>query len=97
MAIWTDPATILPAVTGIASVVYYIFVTRKQGTETEDIEQLAAYGFNYFPMPAASAWLSKVGILVPHFPRIRMKEISKQKKKSLPENTNPVGQGVLFD
>ena len=97
MSIWTDPATILTAVTGIASVVYYILVTRKQGTETEDIEQLAAYGFNYFPTPAASAWLSNIGTLVPHFPRAHMKELSKQKTKSTPENTNPVGQGVLFD
>ena len=95
MAIWTEPATILPALTGIASVFYYLMITRKSGTETEDIEQLAAYGFNYFPTPLASAWLSTVGEMIPKWPTVHMKEMERVKLEAKPKKS--VGEGVLYE
>tara|TARA_B100000949_G_C13995688_1_gene331076 strand:+ start:63 stop:356 length:294 start_codon:yes stop_codon:yes gene_type:complete len=97
MSLWTDPAAILPALTGLASVVYYVMVSRKQGKDTEDIEQLAAYGFNYFPMPKAIAWVSNVGMLVPHWPEVHMKDLTKHKTQKLEDRVPAAGEGVLYE
>ncbi len=97
MSLWTDPAAILPALTGLASVVYYVMISRKQGKDTEDIEQLAAYGFNYFPMPKAIAWISEVGVLVPHFPKVHMKDMTKHKQHKIENMEASVGEGVLYE
>tara|TARA_Y100000296_G_scaffold76616_1_gene97390 strand:- start:161 stop:457 length:297 start_codon:yes stop_codon:yes gene_type:complete len=96
MSIISDPSAILPAMTAVASVVYYVMITRKQGTKNEDIESLAAYGYNYFPMPSASAWITEIGQLVPRWPTEHMEEMTRVKKNDLPDFTT-TGEGTLFD
>ena len=96
MSILSDPSAILPAMTAIASVVYYVMITRKQGSKNENIESLASYGYNYFPMPSASQWITEVGQLVPRWPTAHMSEITRVKKKGILK-FETTGEGILFD